>query len=73
MSEVETKRGPGRPANFPGVPTTPFLSRIPVETKTMVETLAERRDEPIGVTLDRMIRRAFAEANRSRKAATPAV
>lgn len=67
MSEATVARGPGRPANFPGQKTTAFLAKIPVETKAMVTTLAERRDEPIGVTLDRMIRRAFAEASRSRK------
>ena len=65
--QVATQRGPGRPANFPDVKTVPFLSKIPVETKAMVTDLAKRREEPIGVTLDRMIRRAFAEANRSRK------
>ena len=67
MSNSTATRGPGRPANFPGQKTVAFLAKIPVETKEMVTTLAERRDEPIGVTLDRMIRRAFGEASRSRK------
>lgn len=73
MSQQETavKRGRGRPSNFPGQKTVPFLAKIPVETREMVSTLAERREEPIGVTLDRMIRRAFAEANRSRKTPAP--
>jgi hypothetical protein len=67
MSNSTETRGPGRPANFPNQETVAFLAKIPVETKAMVTKLAERRDEPIGVTLDRMIRRAFAEASRSRK------
>lgn len=66
MTNATETRGPGRPANFPGQKTVAFLAKLPVETKAMVTTLAERRDEPIGVTLDRMIRRAFAEASRSR-------
>lgn len=67
MTNATETRGPGRPANFPNQPTIAFLAKIPVETKEMVTTLAEKRGEPIGVTLDRMIRRAFAEASRSRK------
>jgi hypothetical protein len=70
-NQTEVKRGRGRPSNFPGIKTVPFLAKIPAETREMVTTLAERREEPIGVTLDRMIRRAFAEANRSRKPAAP--
>jgi len=67
MSNSTETRGPGRPANFPGQKTIAFLAKLPVETKEMVTKLAERRDEPIGVTLDRMIRRAYADASRSRK------
>lgn len=66
----EAKRGPGRPANFPGQEIKPFMHKIPVETTEMVNRLAERRDEPVAVTLDRMIRRAYSEANRSRSKAT---
>ena len=67
MTNSTATRGPGRPANFPGQKTIAFLAKLPVETKDMVTSLAERRDEPIGVTLDRMIRRAYAEASRGRK------
>jgi hypothetical protein len=66
MSNATVTRGPGRPANFPNVKTVAFLAKIPAETRDMVKTLAARREEPIGVTLDRMIRRAFADASRSR-------
>jgi hypothetical protein len=73
MTKTQT-RGPGRPANFPGTKTVAFLTKIPTETKAMVEKLAEQREETIGVTLDRMIRTAFRDANRSRspKAASTA-
>lgn len=67
MSNETVTRGPGRPASFPGQETVQFLARIPVETKTMVTTLAEQRGEPINVTLDRMIQRAFKDSNRRRK------
>jgi len=60
-------RGPGRPASFPGQTVKAFAAKIPVETQTMVRELAERRDENVNITLDRMIRRAYAEANRTRK------
>lgn len=63
-----TQRGPGRPSNFPNQKTVAFLAKIPLETKAMVTSLAESRDEPIGVTLDRMIRRAFNQSSASRKA-----
>lgn len=67
MSNATQTRGPGRPANFPkGTKTVAFLAKLPVETKEMVTKLAEQREQPIGVTLDAMIRRAFAEATRSR-------
>jgi len=68
MSNATANRGPGRPANFPGVKVVAFLAKIPAETKYMVSTLAEQRGEPIGVTLDAMIRRAFKEATRQRGA-----
>lgn len=67
MTNATETRGPGRPANFPNQPTIAFLAKIPVDTKNMVKALAGKRGEPIGVTLDRMIRRAFADASRSRK------
>lgn len=66
MSNKTVKRGPGRPNNFPGQETVAFLAKIPTETKAMVTRLAERREEPVGVTLDRMIRQAFA-ASRGNK------
>lgn len=63
------KKGPGRPANFPDADTVAFMAKIPVESRDMVRTLAAKREENIAVTLDRMIRRAYAEANRSKKPA----
>lgn len=71
-NEETVKRGPGRPASFPGVETVAFLAHIPTETREMVRNLAEKRGEPVNVTLDRMIQRAFKDANRSRKQGTKA-
>lgn len=68
MSQVEEKRGRGRPSNFPGVKTLPRLYKLPAETVKMVEQLAADREQPIGVVLDAMIRRAFNDATRKRAA-----
>ena len=64
---TETKRGPGRPSNFPGQKTIAVITKLPVDVKEQVEALAERREEPLGVTIDRLLRRGLADANRSRK------
>lgn len=66
MSQVEEKRGRGRPANFPGVKTVTRLYKLPTETVDMIEKLAADREQPLGVVLDAMIRRAFNEATRKR-------
>jgi hypothetical protein len=72
MSQVqEEKRGRGRPSNFPGVQTVTRLYKLPAETVEMIEKLAESREQPLGVVLDAMIRRAFNEANRKRTSAKP--
>jgi len=69
MPEVqEEKRGRGRPSNFPGVKTVTRLYKLPTETVDMIEKLAADRDQPLGVVLDAMIRRAFNEATRKRAA-----
>ncbi len=68
MSQVEEKRGRGRPANFPGVKTVTRLYKLPKETVAMIEQLAADREQPLGVVLDAMIRRAFNEATRKRAA-----
>lgn len=62
----EEKRGRGRPANFPGVKVVTRLYKLPAETVKMIETLAENREQPLGVVLDAMIRRAFNDATRKR-------
>lgn len=67
MSEKqEEKRGRGRPSNFPGVKTVTRLYKLPEETVEMIETLAANREQPLGVVLDAMIRRAFKDATRSK-------
>lgn len=66
VEKTDKKRG--RPANFPGVKTVTRLYKLPAETVKMIETLAENREQPLGVVLDAMIRRAFNEANRKRTA-----
>ena len=65
-STPEPKRGVGRPSSFPGVECKAFLATIPIETREMIRTLAKRRGENINLTVDRMIRRAFKDATRSR-------
>ena len=67
----EVKRTRGRPANFPGVETTPRLYNLPNTTLALVEAEAARRgdgdkNEAIGITIDRLIRAGFKEVNRKR-------
>lgn len=66
MTNATETRGRGRPKSFPNQETVTFLASIPIDAKEMVTDLAKRREEPINLTLDRMIRRAFAEATRQR-------
>ncbi len=63
-ANTEAARSPGRPASFPDVETVQFLSRIPTESRDLIRQLAEKREEPLNVTLDAMIRRAFKEMTR---------
>jgi len=67
-TKTDETRGRGRPANFPGVKTVTRLYKLPTETVEMIEKLAELRDQPLGVVLDTMIRRAFNESARKRTA-----
>lgn len=71
VTKQEEKRGRGRPSNFPGVKTATRLYKLPTETVEMIEKLAELREQPLGVVLDAMIRRAFNESSRKRTSAKP--
>lgn len=64
MTQTETKRGPGRPASFEGQKTVAFLAKIPTDTRDMIRELAEKREEPINVTADAMLRRGYREMTR---------
>jgi hypothetical protein len=73
--EIATPKRRGRPSNFPDQETIAFLAHIPIESRDMVREVAEKRGEPIAVTLNRMIERSFKEATRSKgkaKKAAPA-
>jgi len=65
--KTEEKRGRGRPASFPNTDTVALLARIPVATREQLRQVAERREEPINVTLNRFIEQGFKNATRSRK------
>lgn len=62
---TETRRR-GRPASFPDAETVAFLARIPVETRDQLREVAQKRGEPINVTLARFIERGHKDAMRSR-------
>lgn len=64
---TETAARPGRKPSFPGQVTVAFLSNIPVATRDMLREVAEARQEPINVTLARMIERGHKDATRRRK------
>lgn len=66
MTETKIARR-GRPANFPGVETKSRLYHLPVETIDMIRAEAARKEEPVGVTVDRLIRSGFRNFNKSRK------
>lgn len=59
-------RGRGRPQNFPGVKTVTRLYNLPETSVQLIEALAERREETLGVTLNAMILRAHKEMTRSK-------
>lgn len=67
MSQTKEAKIRGRKPSFPGVETVPILSHIPAETRDMLRAEAERREEPMNVTLNRMIQSSFREAERRRK------
>ena len=58
------KRGPGRPASYEAQATVAFLAKIPEETREMIRELSEKREEPINVTVDAMLRRGYKEMTR---------
>jgi len=60
-------RGPGRPANFPGVECTKRLYNLPKETLALIAAEAAKRDEPVGVALNRLVEAGFKQCNRKRK------
>lgn len=70
MSQTEEKRGRGRPSNFPGQKVISRLYKLPTETVEMIEKLAADREQPLGVVLDAMVRRAFNDATRKRAKST---
>lgn len=57
-------RGRGRPANFPGVETKKRLYDLPVTTIELLEALATKRDENLGVMVNAMLLRAHKEMTR---------
>lgn len=59
-------RGRGRPQNFPGVDTVTRLYNLPASTIALVEALAERRDENLGIVVNTMLLRAHKEMTRSK-------
>jgi hypothetical protein len=62
-------RRPGRPSHFPDRETVQFGASIPVETRDAIRQIAADRDEPINVTLDRIVSTAFKQhaARRNRQ------
>ena len=62
----QPKRGRGRPANFPGQNVTARLYKLPNTTIALVEAEAARREEPLGVTIDRLLLRGHKEFSRKR-------
>jgi len=63
----ETPARRGRKPSFPDQETVALLAHIPVETRQMLRDVAERREEPINVVLNRFIEQGFKNATRSRK------
>ena len=68
----QPKRERGRPANFPGQDVTARLYKLPNTTIALVEAEAAKRgtdgrSEPLGITIDRLIRKGHKEFNRNRK------
>lgn len=67
MSSTDTPARRGRPANFPDAEVKARLYKLPLDTIEMIEREAARREQPIGVVVDALVRRGFKEANRGRK------
>jgi len=67
MTEQLTKRGRGRPANFPGQSTVARLYNLPTDTVEGISAEAKRRAVPVGVLVNDLLSRAMREINRKRK------
>ncbi len=65
--EPEVKRGRGRPATFPNTEVALLATKLPTETLDHLRMIAEKREVPIGVLINKMIERAWAEQNRQNK------
>lgn len=66
-SEAKRGRGRGRPATFPNIEVALLATKLPVETLDHLRLIAEKRDVPIGVLINKMIERAWADYNRQNK------
>lgn len=57
MSQVaEVKRGRGRPKSFPNVETKMAGFNLPIETLELVQKVAEKRELPQNVLVERALR-----------------
>lgn len=65
--QTEAPRRPGRPSHFPDRETVQFGATIPVETRDAIRQIANDREEPINVTLDRIVGTAFKQHVARRK------
>jgi hypothetical protein len=66
MTETKTVARRGRPSNFPGIKTSPRLYKLPQETIDMIEAEAARKEEAVGVAVDRLIRSGFKNFNKGK-------
>lgn len=64
---TESARRPGRPSHFPDQETVQFGVTIPAETREAIRQIANDREEPINVTLDRIVGTAFKQHVARRK------
>jgi hypothetical protein len=69
-NQTETPRRPGRPSHFPNQETVQFGVTIPTETREAIRQIAADREEPINVTLDRIVGTAFKQHVARRKQGT---
>lgn len=72
MAKAQTteKRGPGRPASFPGLKRSElatFASTIPVKTRDGLKALAAQREIPLNTLLNDIAEKAIAASERARK------